>query len=84
METERIAYRRRAVFPNLTAPRRYSSRASPAYSSRASAAAAAGSWAAYSSARRSRSRDRTLSGTSPLTSPPYLAISFTRLELRKE
>ena len=39
---------------------------------------------AYSSARRSRSRDRTRSGTRPLTSPPYLAISLTRLELRKE
>src|SRR6516165_1075673 len=38
----------------------------------------------YSSARRSRSRDRTVSGTRPLTSPPYLAISLTRLELRKE
>ena len=38
----------------------------------------------YSSATRSRSRDRTISGTRPLTSPPYLAISLTRLELRKE
>jgi hypothetical protein len=38
----------------------------------------------YSSARRSRSRDRTISGTRPLTSPPYLAISLTRLELRNE
>src|SRR4029077_5208743 len=40
--------------------------------------------ASYSSARRSRSRDRTISGTRPLTSPPYLAISLTRLELRNE
>ena len=35
-----------------------------------------------SSARRSRSRPRTSSGTRPLTSPPYRAISLTRLELR--
>src|SRR4029077_18778187 len=40
--------------------------------------------ASYSSARRSRSRDRTISGTRPLPPPPYLAISLTRLELRKE
>jgi hypothetical protein len=38
----------------------------------------------YSSARRWRSRERTSSGTSPLTSPPYLAISFTRLDRRNE
>ena len=38
----------------------------------------------YSSARRWRNRERTSSGTSPLTSPPYLAISFTRLDRKNE
>ena len=69
METERIAYRRRAVFPTWrTGPVFRSGPIPPP----------------YSSARRSRNRDRTISGTRPLTSPPYLAISLTRLELRNE
>ena len=65
METERIAYRRRAVFPTW--------RFEPVFRP-----------GPHSSARRSRSRDRTISGTRPLSSPPYLAISLTRLELRNE
>src|SRR5271165_1406726 len=40
--------------------------------------------ACYSAARRARSWPRIGSGTRPLTSPPYLATSFTRLELRNE
>jgi hypothetical protein len=38
----------------------------------------------YDLARRARSLLMTGSGTSPLTSPPYSAISLTRLELRNE
>jgi hypothetical protein len=38
----------------------------------------------YSSASLACSRSSTISGTRPLTSPPYLAISLTRLELRNE
>jgi hypothetical protein len=36
----------------------------------------------YSSESRSFSRSSTIGGTSPLTSPPNLAKSFTRLEDR--
>ena len=69
METERIAYRRCAVFPTWRTGRVFRPGPAPA---------------SYSSARRSRSRDSTISGTRPLTSPPYLVISLTRLELRNE
>ena len=72
METERTAYRRRAVFPTWRTGRVFRP------------ALLLGPTLPYSSARRSRSRDSTISGTRPLTSPPYLAISLTRLELRKE
>ena len=40
--------------------------------------------ASYSCVRRVRSRSSTSSGTNPLTSPPYLAISLIRLEDRNE
>ena len=80
METERTAYRRSAVFPNL-APR--ASIPARTYSPAQSFVRPA-LWPPYSSTGRSRSRDSTISGTRPLTSPPYLVISLTRLELRNE